>query len=307
MARVHQWIGILAISLATVGCVTQEKYAALKLERDQLAGRLSDAEGKVDAATRDAQAYRDQLAAVGNGGNASAAMISSQAQQLSDMQKQLDAANTRYAEAMGKVGQIGTQLSPALTNELSAFAQANPDLVEFDSAKGLVKFKSDVTFAPGSAVVTDKARDVIGRFSEILNTPAANGYELMVAGHTDNAKVANPATISAGHKDNWYLSAHRAIAVAAELFNHRVSSNRLSVAGFADQRPVASNSSDSGRAQNRRVEVLILPTTVRGTTGATSGFSTSSERPTPPKKAAPMNMNKDMPAGETHTMPGANK
>ena len=39
----------------------------------------------------------------------------------------------------------------------------------------------------------------------------------MVAGHTDNTRVVNPATIQAGHKDNWYLSAHRAISVGKEL------------------------------------------------------------------------------------------
>ena len=39
----------------------------------------------------------------------------------------------------------------------------------------------------------------------------------MVAGHTDNQRVSNPETIEAGHQDNWYLSAHRAITVAAEL------------------------------------------------------------------------------------------
>ena len=96
------------------------------------------------------------------------------------------------------------------------------------------------------------------------NSPAASGYELMVAGHTDSTRVSRPETIAAGHKDNWYLSAHRAIAVGGELQSQRVNAQRLAVVGYADQRPVASNSSDSGRAQNRRVEVLILPTTVRG-------------------------------------------
>jgi len=85
----------------------------------------------------------------------------------------------------------------------------------------------------------------------------------MVAGHTDNTRVANPATISAGHKDNWYLSAHRAISVGQELTRANVGPQRLAVTGYAEQRPVASNNTESGKQQNRRVEVLILPTTVR--------------------------------------------
>jgi chemotaxis protein MotB len=172
--------------------------------------------------------------------------------------------NRRYEEAVGKIG-VGAALPPQLDSALRDFAAQNPDLVDFDSARGIVKFKSDVTFALGSAEVTPKAKEAIARFAQILNSQAASGYELMVAGHTDSTRVSRPETIQAGHKDNWYLSAHRAIAVGNQLQADRVSPQRLAVVGYADQRPVASNSSESGRAQNRRVEVLILPTTVRGT------------------------------------------
>src|SRR5207237_9004868 len=141
-------------------------------------------------------------------------------------------------------------------NELVEFARQNPDLVDFDSARGIVKFKSDVTFSPGSAEVTAKAREAIGRFSQILNSPAAAGYELMVAGHTDNTRVVNPATLAAGHKDNWYLSAHRAIAVGSALMSDQVNPQRMAVTGYADQKPIASNASEAGKQMNRRVEVL---------------------------------------------------
>jgi len=142
-----------------------------------------------------------------------------------------------------------------------------------------VKFKSDVTFAPGSADVTPKAKDVIGRFASILNSPAASSYELIVAGHTDNTNVINPQTKQAGHKDNWYLSAHRAIAVGEELQAHRVASQRMGVTGYADQRPIASNASESGKAQNRRVEVLILPTQVRSTGGSVASPVNGAKKP----------------------------
>jgi chemotaxis protein MotB len=81
----------------------------------------------------------------------------------------------------------------------------------------------------------------------------------MVAGHTDAVAVNRPETIKAGHKDNWYLSAHRAIAVGKALQKNQVSAFRLSMVGYADQRPLASNATEDGRAKNRRVELLILP------------------------------------------------
>ena len=81
----------------------------------------------------------------------------------------------------------------------------------------------------------------------------------MVAGHTDAMPVNRAETIKQGHRDNWYLSAHRAISVGKALQKNQVSPFRLAMVGYADQRPVASNATEDGRAKNRRVELLILP------------------------------------------------
>jgi chemotaxis protein MotB len=123
----------------------------------------------------------------------------------------------------------------------------------------------------------------------------------LIAGHTDNQRVSNPATVRAGHLDNWYLSAHRAITVGAEMRKDNVNPQRIAVVGYADQRPIASNSSEAGKAQNRRVEVLILPTTVK---------SAPVDVASTPSKTAPRNagrtFNKDSTAS-TPTGPILNK
>ena len=291
MARMHRLVGIAALSLSAVlslgGCVSQEKYNALKLDRDRYAEQLGQAQTESSAARSEADAYKNQLAAIMNTQGGRDGLIQNLNTQNSDLQRQLDELNRRYADAMAHQGQ-GVALPGPLNDALTEFARQNPDLVDFDAARGVVKFKSDVTFATGSAEVTPKAREVIARFSQILNSGAASGYELMVAGHTDNTRVINPATIQAGHKDNWYLSAHRAIAVGSQLMNDSVNPQRLAVTGYADQRPIASNTSESGKAMNRRVEVLILPTTVRagGPVEATAGQKIA---PAPAKKI----LNKD--------------
>jgi chemotaxis protein MotB len=257
-----RFFSIAALGLLVSGCVSQEKYNALKLDRDRYAEQLGQAQNEASSARAEADAYKNQLAGMGAGKDGQNAMIVNLNNQLAEKDRMIDDLNRRYADAMNRTGP--SALPQAVTNELQAFANQNSDIVDFDSARGIVKFKSDVTFAPGSAEVTPKAKEVIGRFSQILNSPAASGYELIVAGHTDNTNVVNPATIQAGHKNNWYLSAHRAIAVGNELTSHRVNPQRMGVTGYADQRPIASNASESGKAQNRRVEVLILPSTVRG-------------------------------------------
>jgi len=285
MARMHHWLGLAALSLALTGCVSQEKYNALKLERDRFAEQLGQAQTEASAARSEAEAYKSQIAAIMQGGTGKEAMLLNLSTENAELKKQLDELNRQYADAVGKIG-TGNALPEPLTNELQAFANANPDLVDFDAARGIVKFKSDLTFGTGSADLTPKAKDAIGRFSQILNGAAA-GYELMVAGHTDNTRVVNPQTIQAGHKDNWYLSAHRAISVGSALQSQRVSPQRIAVTGYADQRPVASNASEGGKSQNRRVEVLILPTTVRG--GSSPSIANTGGSSAPKQQATKFN------------------
>jgi chemotaxis protein MotB len=290
MARMFHLIGAASLLVLASGCVSQEKYNALKLDRDGLAEQLGKAQNDASTARAEADSYKGQLSAIMQGGQGLQGLVANLQQQNANLQAQLDDINRRYNDAIARAGQGGSPLPPALTNELNAFASANPDLVDFDSARGIVKFKSDVTFNTGEAILQAKAKDVINRFAQILNSPAASSYELLVAGHTDNTRVSNPRTIQAGHKDNWYLSAHRAITVAEALMGQGTNSQRLGVVGYADQRPVASNASESGKAQNRRVEVLILPTTVRSSGGvaSTPGRNTSTAKPA---------LNKDTAAG----------
>jgi chemotaxis protein MotB len=263
MISTLRWIGIAALGITLTGCVSQDQYSALKLERDSIAEQLTSAQRDTSTANSLAAAYKSQLDSRGGADSTTGALMGNLQAQNQTLQAQLEDMNRRYSDAMKNVGSGQSALPPVLTNELNAFAQQNPDLVDFDSARGIVKFKSDVTFNVGDATVTAAARAVIDKFAKILSSGSASGYELLVAGHTDSAPVHSQATISAGHKDNWYLSSHRAIAVANELMKNGVNSARVGVVGYADQRPAASNSSESGKAQNRRVEVLLLPSTIR--------------------------------------------
>jgi chemotaxis protein MotB len=261
-ARTFRFIGLSVLGVALTGCVSQEKYNALKVAHDGLVERIGEADREAQAARAESEAYKQQLAMFGSSGNTKDAMLANLQQQNSELQRQYDELNQRYARAIDGLGK-GQVLPPQVNDALQQWAQQNPELVDFDPSRGMVKFKSDLTFATGSAEVTSPARSAIQRFSQILNSAEARGYELMVVGHTDNTRVVNPATIQAGHKDNWHLSAHRAISVGTELQRQNVDPQRLMLAGCGEQRPIAPNSSNAGKAQNRRVEVLILPNTVR--------------------------------------------
>ena len=299
MARMPvKWIGLSLLSCVAFGCVPQEKYNAALLDSQQYAQRLAAAEREKAELAAQSDAYKTQLNAIMMNGNSKDALVVNQSNQINELQRQLDELNRKYEDAVGRVGKT-VVLNPGLDSALSEFARQNPDLVEYDASRGMVKFKSDVTFNTGSSELTGSAKSAIDRFASILNSAAASSYEFMVVGHTDNTPVQHQATISAGHKDNWYLSAHRAISVGEELMHHGTSASRLEVAGFADQRPIASNATAAGKQQNRRVEVLILPTTVHSS--APSMATTSTPRHSAPKKEFNKDtLNKDTTAGTDH-------
>lgn len=264
-------IVVAALGLLLTGCVPVEKYRALQIEKNQKEEQLLAAQNEAAANRAAADAWKKQLDALMAANGDTNALTGNLHSENATLRAQLAALNEKYENALKNQVVVGGPLNEPLANALTELARQNPDVMEFDANTGMVKFKSDITFAKGSSELNPAAKSVIDRFAQILNSPMAKEYEFLVAGHTDNTPVSNPATIAAGHKDNWYLSAHRAITVQKALTGQGISPKRVGVLGYADQRPAADNTTPAGQAKNRRVEVLILPT--RGAT-ATANAAT---------------------------------
>jgi chemotaxis protein MotB len=286
--RIRRFLVISALGLLSTGCVNQDKYNAMRLERDSLRERVMEQERQVASSEAKAASYKLQADQMMTNGTGATALVANLQQQNSNLQAQLSDITSKYNDALNRIGQ-GSPLPAGLTNELTTFADQNPDLVEFDAKRGTVKFKSDLTFASGDAQLTPSAVSVIERFSKILNSPSAAGYELMVCGHADNQKVSAP-TASRGHKDNWYLSAHRALSVAEALQKQGIAPKRIGAVGYGEYRPIADNGTKAGMALNRRVEVLILPTQI--TEAQQAAAAPATEKPAVEIKRNDESMNK---------------
>lgn len=114
----------------------------------------------------------------------------------------------------------------------------------------VVNFPQDILFATDSATVSASARDELSGLATNLKNYPANHVEIV--GHTDNTGTA---------EHNFDLSNRRASAVSSILVGHGVPTSRITALGRGEDQPVASNLTPEGRAQNRRVEVIIRPTT----------------------------------------------
>jgi chemotaxis protein MotB len=109
-------------------------------------------------------------------------------------------------------------------------------------------------FASGSATPKPETLPTLKQIAASLSrTP----YDLRVEGHTDNIRIHTSEFDS-----NWELSTARATRIARTFLDLKaMPPERISAAGYAEFHPVASNSSETGRAENRRVDLVVLPRT----------------------------------------------
>jgi chemotaxis protein MotB len=85
------------------------------------------------------------------------------------------------------------------------------------------------------------------------------GKQIVIEGYTDNEVVLGP--LKTRFPNNWYLSAARAISIVSYLEEQGIDPNGLSAVAFGKYHPVASNDNPLGRAQNRRINIVILDQT----------------------------------------------
>ncbi|MDB5807061.1 MAG: motB1 [Betaproteobacteria bacterium] len=104
-------------------------------------------------------------------------------------------------------------------------------------------------FGAGTAQPTSLAPALIGRIAQIVG---GSNAKVVIEGHTDNQQPKNSPFPS-----NWELSSARAASVARALQEHGISADRLTASGLAQTRPRASNDSEAGRRENRRITVIV--------------------------------------------------
>jgi chemotaxis protein MotB len=235
------------------GC-TGELYD-LRIQNETQRNRIAQLEGDLQTAQLQLQQAMRQLEeATQTGGVELQALREELAALKEDLAKKKELIETMQAKLLTG----GEPLPVELSSKLEELA-AKHDMIEYDAATGVLKFRSDLLFERGSDLVTTSAVDAVKSLCDILNSTEAGLFDIIVAGHTDDIPILRPDT-KAKHPTNWHLSAHRGIAVLNIMMQNQVDPKRLSVRGFSEYRPVAVNAAgNKGNARNRRVEIYIVP------------------------------------------------
>ncbi|HEX7872615.1 MAG TPA: OmpA family protein [Sphingobium sp.] len=114
----------------------------------------------------------------------------------------------------------------------------------------LLRMPSSVTFATNEAMIQPQFRPTLDNVAQVLSEYPKTYVDVM--GHTDS---------DGAEAYNQTLSERRATSVADYLSGHGVNSARLATRGFGEMQPIASNETPEGKAQNRRVEIKLVPVT----------------------------------------------
>jgi outer membrane protein OmpA-like peptidoglycan-associated protein len=233
-----------AASLRAQGTIDRQASADANAQtqaRADDAARQRD-QAKADTAKAQSEATQSKLDLTASEAASATALSASQAN--------TEKANARAQQAETDKADMRTQLSEKL----------NQILQTRDSARGLIVNMSDVLFDTGKYSLKPGAREKLAKIAGILI--AYPGISVEVGGYTDNVGQDGM---------NQQLSENRADSVRDYLVQSGVSNNSITAKGFGNSQPVASNGSESGRQQNRRVELVVSGDVIGSPVNATTG------------------------------------
>lgn len=140
-------------------------------------------------------------------------------------------------------------------NEVVAFLEmkemTSQASVEYDQDGIYVNIQESILFGSGSAIIADSGKSTLNDLGELIQQFE---NDVVVEGYTDNVPMNNSLFSS-----NWELSTGRALSVLRYLSEERsVDPTRLSAKGYGEYHPIVPNDSESNKAKNRRVNIVLV-------------------------------------------------
>ncbi len=167
--------------------------------------------------------------------------------ELEQAKRTIEASRVEEAEATARV-----QAFRALLGQLAVMIEHGDLDVRVVRNQMVLHLPESVLFRSNDARVTKAGAALLDRVAEVLK--AVDHREFQIAGHTDHLPIRYGA-----FRDNWQLSAARALRVMLYLEKCGVAAQRLSASAYADTQPIADEATPEGRQKNRRIEIVLLP------------------------------------------------
>ncbi|MEG0761473.1 OmpA family protein [Chryseobacterium sp.] len=257
---------ILTVSTVVLGmtsCVSKKQYEALSSNYKQCIENIGERQREIqDLKSQNAslssennllKSQHDALkssldACLSNSGKSSA--------NIDKLVGEINSSNS-YIKQLIASNSKNDSLNLALSNKLKRSLDNVTDQdVQIKVLKGVVmiSLSDKMLYKTGDYNILPAAQDVLGKVAKVIND--YDKYSVLIEGNTDNVSL-NSASLP---RDNWDLSALRGASVAKILQTQfGVDPSRITAGGRSEYNPKATNMSVSGRSENRRTEIIIMP------------------------------------------------
>lgn len=257
-----------AVLLASAACVSQGTYDALRTEHEETQSLLEqrnatireqeqellkrkqheqDLQSALDGEKEKVADLNDRIARMERDLATNLKERSNLEASVQDMTTALAELQKRKAESDARIAEYRS-----LLEKFRSLIDAGKLKVKVVDGRMVVVLASDVLFGSGSASLSKDGKASLQEVSRLLASIPKRKFQ--VEGHTDNVPIA-----TAQYPSNWELASARAITVVKTMIDAGMPSDRVSAASFGDSKPAAANDTPEGKAQNRRIEIIIVP------------------------------------------------
>jgi chemotaxis protein MotB len=236
-------------------------YDGVGLGASQAQGKVNELTGALDTEKKLTMRALAQVEVLNQ-------QIAALRRQLAAIETALDIAERKEKDAQGQIQRLGERLNLALAQRVEELKGYRSDF--FGRLRAILGnrpdvrivgdrfvFQSELFFDTGQAVLKPEGRTELDGLAtallELINKiPPEIAWVLRVDGHTDLRAINSPQ-----FKNNWELSAARAISVVQYLISRGVPPQRLVAAGFGEFQPIDVEKTEEAFARNRRIELKL--------------------------------------------------
>ncbi|MBN9311431.1 MAG: hypothetical protein BGO40_03640 [Chryseobacterium sp. 39-10] len=254
-------VGIMAVTMTS--CVSKKQFDALNENYKQCITNVGERQREIQdlkatnsGLTGENNLLKDQNNALKTSLDACLANTGKGSANIDKLIGEINSSN-KYIKQLISTNSKNDSLNLALSNRLKRSLDNVADQdVQVKVLKGVVmiSLSDKMLYKTGDYNVLPAAADVLGKVAKVIND--YDTYSVLIEGNTDNVPL-NSANLP---KDNWDLSALRATSMAKILQTQfGVNPARITAGGRSEYNPKTTNASVSGRAENRRTEIIIMP------------------------------------------------
>lgn len=255
MIRIHA-IAALSLSLVVAaGCgIKKETHQKALDSLKACQGEVSETKRLLDVQKTTVAQLEGELNATRSDRDKKGKAAIEKEERIAAMLKEMGDAEAELIKLRRQRDQANARLDSyrKLNDKLKALVDTGKLQVAFRNGQMILKLPSNVLFASGKADLSRQGKAALAEVFQILLEFKDRRFQ--VAGHTDNVPIR-----SRKFKNNWQLSTARAVSVLEEMIDAGFSAKNVSATGFGEFDPVASNDSEEGKQQNRRIEIILVP------------------------------------------------